>query len=132
MVLNLQIPEDRVPWEPQKQSAFRKRSKSLPVYKSQATILPTIEEKTEKSNSAKNERVKGDPSVQSENRQKQKNVHINKELAFKTPQSITISRGSLRLAVNFPSDATVKVKTGRIEKQITQGLCNCKSLSTVS
>lgn len=127
LVINFQIPEDRVPWEPQKPPAFRKRSKSLPVYKSAATILPTIEEKTEKSNSAKNERVKCDAGA---SRHKQKNAHINKELVFKVPQSITISRGSLRLAVNFPSDATVKVKTGRTEKQITQGLCNCKSIST--
>lgn len=42
------------------------------------------------------------------------------------PQSITISKGGLKLAVNFPSDATVKFQNGHTEQFLMNKMCSCK------
>lgn len=53
------------------------------------------------------------------------NLSLNDNLP--SPQSIILNRGSLVLAVNFPSDTFVKLKDGCSEKLIIRGECQCKS-----
>lgn len=50
---------------------------------------------------------------------------------IQSPQSITLSRGCLKLAVNFPSDTMVKLQDGNNEKLLLGGDCFCRTMSKV-
>lgn len=54
------------------------------------------------------------------------NLDIEKRVKKTAPQSITISRGGLKLAVKFPSDAVVKFKNGHTENFLMNKMCMCK------
>lgn len=101
------IPEERVPWEPLKSLPSKPRSKSVPARKTET--LPTIEEKDAVSTSKKSTALKTTNL---------KNIIIE--------PNITISRGALKLAVNFPSDAFVKFRNGKKEKKLIGEMCYCK------
>ncbi|KAK4880319.1 hypothetical protein RN001_008465 [Aquatica leii] len=109
------IPEERVPWEPEKPPVGRTRSQSVPIQK-----LPVIQEVTESSTSSEKVVRK---------RSKTARPRTQKDLTVKSPQSITLSRGSLVLEVNFPSDSFVKFQDGKNNKLITRGLCQCKNVA---
>ncbi|RZB40077.1 uncharacterized protein BDFB_008224, partial [Asbolus verrucosus] len=116
----VKIPEERVPWEPEKPSVSRVRSKSVPARKPEM-----VTEKIKAPKSAVCRPVKSAAKVKNAERadvtNKMKNIYR------KEPQSIVLSRGCLKLSVNFPSDTLVKLQEGSQEKTLVQGACNCKN-----
>lgn len=86
--------------------------------------LPTISEKTASAPPVERSRSVNTEKIRSKQKRDIKD-------ALKPSQSITLYKGSLKLAVNFPSDATVKFQSGRREKCLMQGMCNCKIATTV-
>ncbi|KAF5277735.1 hypothetical protein FQR65_LT03715 [Abscondita terminalis] len=109
------IPEERIPWEPEKPPAGRVRSHSVPTQK-----LPVIQEGSESS---------GSTGKTMKKRSQTSRPHTRKDLMIQSPQSITLSRGSLVLEVNFPSDSFVQYKNGSNDKLIARGLCQCKNVA---
>lgn len=105
----LQVPQERVPWEPDKTVIARGRSRSVPVRKLEATH--------EKTKTPKSAPKKIDYRT------------VNRSVLGRATQSITLSRGCLKLSVNFPSDTFVKMQEGLHEKTLLQNVCNCKNLN---
>lgn len=119
-----QIPEERIPWEPVKLPASKERSKSVPVRKPHP--LPRIQEK-----SIPVETPTKRPVAKDKKSEMKKTVYTPKKIDLnfrnvKSPHNITIKRGALRLAINFPSDAFVRLQSGPKEKRIMGDLCYCK------
>ncbi|KAF2881357.1 hypothetical protein ILUMI_24800 [Ignelater luminosus] len=132
-VLEPTIPEERVPWEPEKQPVGRVRSKSVPAISVQKITLPTVKEVSNSSPTTPDEvKYYRKPSVERGRSGKTLHKKVNLEKAakdIKSPQSIILSRGSLVLAVNFPSDTYVKFQEGSSEKLLMRGLCQCKNIT---
>ncbi|XP_044266112.1 uncharacterized protein LOC123012333 isoform X2 [Tribolium madens] len=105
------IPEERVPWEPQKGSVGRTRSKSVPPRQT--------------------EFVPGVPRV-SKSAPKPGKVAPKMKFSAKEPQCIILSRGCLKLSVNFPSDTLVKLQEGTQEKVLVHGACNCRNVTGIA
>lgn len=114
----LQIPEERVPWEPTKKPIGRVRSKSVPVRKSEP--LPSIIDQLYVSSS------KPTSSKLSGNAKMNLSKDI-KKINTKEPQSIVLTRGCLKLSLNFPSDAMVKYRDRTSETFLMRGICYCKN-----
>ncbi|XP_057660372.1 uncharacterized protein LOC130896363 [Diorhabda carinulata] len=117
------IPEERVPWEPDKKPVDKIRSKSVPLRKSQS-LLPSIKEQisaSKPSSSTSSTRIKLDKSTKGTKRSSEK------IFGAQAPNNIIFSRGCLELSVNFPSDTTVKFQAGNIEKFLIRGVCHCKN-----
>lgn len=55
-----------------------------------------------------------------------KNIDTEKHVKEIPPQSITLSRGNLEVALNFPSDTVVKFRSGFSENVLMNNLCRCK------
>ncbi|XP_074029875.1 LOW QUALITY PROTEIN: uncharacterized protein [Leptinotarsa decemlineata] len=116
----IKIPEERIPWEPEKIPVNRFRSKSVPVRKPQP--LPIIKEKSESKPSSSKERNR----ERKEKAPKLKNEDAFDQFRIKEPQRIVLSRGCLKLSVNFPSDTIVTFQEGNVEKFLMRGVCHCK------
>lgn len=128
----MQIPEERVPWEPEKLPVGRVRSKSVPAISTQKVMLPSVKEVSISSPTTPDEVKQRKPSVERGRSGKTLRKKVNVEKAdkdIKSPQSIILSRGSLVLAVNFPSDTYVKFQEGSSEKLLMRGLCQCKNIT---
>lgn len=94
------VPEERVPWEPAALPVGRVRSKSVPIReKPKLPIVPA----------------------------RPKTKSATPKLAAELPQRILLSRGSLMLSVNFPSDTSVKFQQGSVERTVARGCCYCKN-----
>ncbi|KAG5889806.1 hypothetical protein JTB14_031354 [Gonioctena quinquepunctata] len=115
----VKIPEERIPWEPERITVKKGRSKSVPVRKPQPLLstLPSNRKPSSCKVSDKEER---------RTTQEVKLKAIGKQFSVKEPQSIVLSRGCLKLSVNFPSDTVVKFQEGNVEKFLMKGICNCK------
>ncbi|CAH0557142.1 unnamed protein product [Brassicogethes aeneus] len=111
-IKEIEIPEDRIPWESEKNPIGRRRSKSVPAKK---INLPEIKEEPQKR-----------PKTTSH-----KCLKINNKIGDFNDnlQSLVITRGCLKLCVNFPSDTTVKFKQGNSERVLHGGWCCCKALT---
>ncbi|XP_060517986.1 uncharacterized protein LOC132696892 isoform X2 [Cylas formicarius] len=106
----LKIAEKEIPLRVlPKEPVGRSRSKSVPATK----LLPTIIEKPHSANA----------EYTSKSKMLRHNI-LNNET-----QKITLSRGSLKLSVNFPPDTTIKFDDGQFEKYLTRGHCH-SSLKT--
>lgn len=92
--------------------------------------LPTINEKEANSAGAVTKKTSTSPKNKSAERKKSEYKPKKINLLFKdntvSPQSITVNRGALKLAVNFPSDAFVKFRIGHSQKQLMGEMCHCK------
>lgn len=126
----LKIPEERVPWEPVKLPLSKGRSKSVPVQK---TPLSAIEEKADAIPQKPRSLKSSASSVRVDKRieYKPKKVNLFLKNSVKPAQSVTVSRGSLKLAVNIPADAFVKFQCGGKEKAL-MGLCHCKRFESAA
>ncbi|XP_018578253.1 uncharacterized protein LOC108916474 [Anoplophora glabripennis] len=123
---DIKIPEERIPWEPSKKPHTRIRSKSVPVKR--AETLPTIEEQiitTSKRSSS------GIPEKRIPVNMRETKSDRRKKLSAKEPQSILLTRGCLKLYVNFPSDSVVKFQKGNVEKLLMKEACYCKNSPTL-
>ncbi|XP_019865092.1 uncharacterized protein LOC109594321 [Aethina tumida] len=112
---NIQIPEERIPWEPEKKPTGRIRSKSVPARK---TGLPSIKEEQPQKHRPKTTSHKKDELVE-----------IKSDFDKKHGQSLIITRGCLKLCVKIPPDTTVKFQNGTKQQTLSRGLCSCKALS---
>ncbi|KAJ8942283.1 hypothetical protein NQ318_005601 [Aromia moschata] len=118
----------------QRQRNFRTAAhdKSLLVQKSEP--LPTIEEHQAPSSGTDNSNIKiplnkrASTSIPKTLRRQ----HIEKEFEAKEPHSIVLSRGCLKLSVNFPSDTIVKLQKGNVEKTLISELCHCKNSRVIA
>lgn len=105
--------EERILWEDIEKPATRVRSKSVPVRKTNA--LPVI-----KNNSATPQRKT--ELLNPEFAKTKVLRHLNTQ-----PQNIILTRGCLKLSLNFPSDTVVKYQEGHTEKFLAKGVCYCKT-----
>ncbi|XP_063932071.1 uncharacterized protein LOC135144056 [Zophobas morio] len=110
----VKIPEERIPWEPEKPTISRFRSKSVPPPKP----VVVAERKVPRSALA----IAEPP----------KKKKVEPKFSAKEPQSIILSRGCLKLSVNFPSDTLVKLNEGHQEKVLIDNVCHCKSVTAVA
>lgn len=101
-----------MPWEPEKRPVSRGRSKSVPAKKAEVQEIPRV---------SKSAKVAP----------KSAKVAPKSTLSAKEPQSIILSRGCLKLSVNFPSDTFVKLQDGTQEKVLAHGVCNCRNVTGV-
>ncbi|KAL3281902.1 hypothetical protein HHI36_005107 [Cryptolaemus montrouzieri] len=127
-----EIPEERIPWEVKKDMIIkRERSKSLPARKSHLS-LPVIRESNNERTKQTSRRVKS--CVPREDRYKAFDGEgpKKKSLNSYSPHRIVLSRGCLKLSVNFPLDTLVTLEDGNQNKLITGGLCNCKNSIAIS
>ncbi|CAG9862710.1 unnamed protein product [Phyllotreta striolata] len=117
------IPEERIPWEPERKPVHKPRSKSVPSRKPEP--LPAIQEQVVTT-------ISKPSSSKTLNRPKMVEpskgmIHVKPDFSANEPQSIVFNRGCLELSVNFPSDTTVKFKEGKIQKFLLRGLCHCRN-----
>lgn len=111
--------EERVPWEPAPPSVGL-RSRSVPI----PPKLEVVPEKLEK------RAVVVRPKT--EVRTRSSVIRTNNKLAAdcnRLPQKIILTRGSLKLSVDFPSDTNVKLQQGALERVIMSGRCYCQNYS---
>lgn len=125
----MQIPEERIPWEPPKMFQSR-RSRSVPPQPKPKTIESETETQVQhdKKIDTKPEKIKSAPQRAKSCKPKVKRPKSKKLISEPTTQSIILSRGDLRLAVNFPVDTLVKLKDGPAEKFILRSDCQCKAI----
>lgn len=96
----------------------RFRSKSVPVRKREP--LPLVIDHTEGSRSKpSSSKLLGHVKTQ-----KLKDM---KKINVKEPQSIVLTRGCLKLSLNFPSDSMVKFRDKNQESFLMRGFCYCKN-----
>lgn len=98
----------------------------MPVKKSEP--LPTIEEQLALTSKPSSSEITGRVS---KNINEIKSDNRRKKLSAKEPQSIVLTRGCLKLYVNFPSDTVVKFQKGNIEKLLMKEICHCKNSPTI-
>ncbi|XP_050296561.1 uncharacterized protein LOC126736310 [Anthonomus grandis grandis] len=111
-VESIKIPEERVPWEPQKAEITKRRSRSVPSrIRPERDHLSTIPNKPKTATTF----------IES------KKLDDNAKGVKKVPSTdfskncISLSRGSLKLDINFPSDANVKFDLHKRQNKI----CRC-------
>lgn len=104
--------EERVPWEPPPPPVGL-RSRSVPI-PSRLEVVP------EKRPAA----VLVRPKTEVRTTRGRVGADCNR-----SPQKIVLTRGSLKLSVNFPSDTNVKLQQGALERVIMSGRCYCKNYS---
>lgn len=94
----------------------KRRSEPLPVIAEKPKSASAFEDQTKKSLRAKTQ----------ETAASQKGLSRGKEnrLLTTVPNSISISRGSLKLSINFPADTLVKFD----KKRMGQNVCKCMRL----
>lgn len=117
----MQVPEERVPWEPEKPPITR-RSRSVPPQKLQK--LPTISERKTKTMdvSPKKQRAKSHKCFSTS-----KKTDDDEDFRLsQTGERILITRGNLKLSVNFPADSVVKFLDGKKERVLLANCC-CKN-----
>ncbi|KAK9888895.1 hypothetical protein WA026_001116 [Henosepilachna vigintioctopunctata] len=125
-----QVIEKRIPWEQQKEIEMkRERSKSLPFQKSHLSVI-------QESNEGKknNRRIKSCLPVEFNDKKKIEKYEGNrkKQLSSTSPHRLVISRGCLKLSVDFPIDTLVTFQEGNQSKNITGALCHCKQTIPVT
>lgn len=101
-----------------KKPVGRVRSKSVPVRK--PVPLPNITDQPSVSRS----------KPASSKILKHPKMNVPKDMSntnVKEPQTILLTRGSLKLALNFPSDAMVKFRKRNLETFLMRGICYCKN-----
>ncbi|EFA03364.1 hypothetical protein TcasGA2_TC013349 [Tribolium castaneum] len=107
---DIKIPEERVPWEPQKGPVGRTRSKSVPPRRTEfVREVPRVSKSAPKPGKV-----------------------APMKFSAKEPQSIILRRGCLKLSVNFPSDTLVKLQKGTQEKVLVHGACNCRNVTGIA
>ncbi|CAG9763994.1 unnamed protein product [Ceutorhynchus assimilis] len=108
------IPEERIPWEPQKKEIGKRRSISVPP-KRTAVPLPVIIEKPKSASTCE--------KTTKEHQERARTAgKLSANFLNKSTNSISISRGSLKLSVNFPPDAAVKFD----KKSSGQNILKCR------
>ncbi|XP_076267424.1 uncharacterized protein LOC143200705 [Rhynchophorus ferrugineus] len=112
----IELIEERMPWEPIKKPMYRSRSVPPRFSRSQ---MPT---------KLKSAPARADPVINKSKTEQnvKKIVQIKKEASsksFQNPHRISLSRGSLKLSLNFPIDTLVKLN----EKLILNNVCHCCS-----
>ncbi|XP_030745441.1 uncharacterized protein LOC115874418 [Sitophilus oryzae] len=114
----INVPEERVPWEPQKKKIGR--SRSVPPRRS--VIFPSIVDKP-KSAAVANVKQKSEPEVKETTKTTRVKTREKPALRYTDPSRITLTRGSLKLSLNFPVDTVVNID----RKQVISSLCKCSS-----
>ncbi|XP_045469929.1 uncharacterized protein LOC123677456 isoform X1 [Harmonia axyridis] len=121
-IKELKVSEERIPWDEEKEMVLRReRSKSLPIQK----IHVPNSKKTNRDKSPFR-RIKSCVSGDLD-RNKQNTVQPKRNnLISSLPQKLVLTRGSLKLSVNFPVDTHVTFQDGNHNKLISGGFCQCK------
>ncbi|KAK6622936.1 hypothetical protein RUM43_008788 [Polyplax serrata] len=130
----VQIPEERIPWDPPKKVLTRRQSRSA--------VCPVISDFDFKKVDAKTEVTREKNPVisapemgsRSTGRKPAKGSELPVLAGTKVPakigkpeQTIVLRQGQLQVVVNFPSFAEVKVVRGKTEKYLQRNFCGCKS-----
>nr|CAH7759829.1 unnamed protein product [Callosobruchus chinensis] len=122
-VAKLQIPEERVPWDPAKKPVGRGRSRSVPARK--PSSIPSIKDCKHFKEPTRQKPMSATRKIKSA--MDSKDLKSSNSNVSKPPQNIVLSRGYLNLKINFPSDSTVKYQEGNVERILMKGICFCKN-----
>ncbi|KAJ8911178.1 hypothetical protein NQ315_006021 [Exocentrus adspersus] len=107
----------------------RYRSKSVPPRKS--PVLPNISEHLISSTNTNINETITDRDVSIDFHVAELNK-TNRRLNIKQPQYIALTRGCLKLYVNFPPDAIIKFGKDNVEKLLIKEVCHCKNSVTTA
>ncbi|XP_075214050.1 uncharacterized protein LOC142320233 [Lycorma delicatula] len=134
------IPEERIPWDPPRPRLSRRRSDSVGMTKKENIQNTKCDQEIAKKRSpsscpstgkqnhkSRSQTCKSGGNVNHLTPNKTNKSH-NKKLPNIETQSIVLSRGALRLAVNFPPHTTVILKDGATEKVLQSEYCHCNGI----
>ncbi|XP_044750796.1 uncharacterized protein LOC123311085 [Coccinella septempunctata] len=119
------VTEERVPWDEENEIMLkRERSKSLPTQKINLSNVRRPRDKNTSKSSPR--RVKSCVSKSFDEKREGKVQLREKSSIPSTPQKLVLTRGSLKLFVNFPVDTLVTFQDGNHNKLISGGYCQCR------
>ncbi|EEB19700.1 conserved hypothetical protein [Pediculus humanus corporis] len=142
-------PEERIPWAPPKKILTKRLSKSAVCPVLSDFDFPKIHQKSISTKSIeKSNKNYSESSIQkfskkdnNDNNNKCEIIEKNSNLPFlndsktkknvKSDQSVILRQGKLKIIVNFPSFAEIKVLKGKTEKYLQRNFCECKSFQSV-
>lgn len=115
------VSEERIPWEEEKETILRReRSKSLPTQKINLPELKKLAFEKSTGARAKSSGARGMEEIKTVESKPRKNSITS------SPQKLILTRGSLKLSVNFPVDTHVTFQSGKHNKLISGVFCQCK------
>lgn len=114
-----QIPEERIPWEPEKLPVSKKiRSQSVPF------IKKSIDNEWDRF--ITQERTKSCKARIENTNKQEKRLSLQ---VCSSPTMVTFQRGSLKLAVNIPTDTTIKLHEKNTCKVLYGRDCFCRNVT---
>ncbi|XP_039279792.1 uncharacterized protein LOC111060105 isoform X2 [Nilaparvata lugens] len=140
----MKIPEERIPWEPPRQSVSVKPSKTkedsnkmknlsrcevdIPEFRGKKWSPPLSEPSANSSIKKSNSNSASSRSSNRKSSRPKSEKYTEKNLPNIETQSIVLSRGALHLAVNFPTHTTVILKDGSRQKVLQSEYCHCAAM----
>lgn len=89
-------------------------------------LCKTEKQRRERSKSVPVRRELDLPPIKEEKQRAKTSIPLRKPV-LNEPNCIILSRGSLQLSVNFPSDTSVKLQDGNKQRFVLKNLCSCRN-----